>query len=227
MLTKYFKILDHINIDCIIKELNNCPDEAWQELDEWVNPKADKIYDLYKQGLIPNKEQLLQRLSRAKTAVSSPDTSREQQRLHIIWQFASLKDNEPWWLDHSWRTQLPTVNPKFGNYFSDTIAELDQYWKKQNKVLSRLFFSKIQPGKQVYPHTDGKWGENYNSNQRYGLVVTTNDGCELTVADVTVNPAPGTLYWFDSREIHSATNPMTATNPRIFLYMDVLNKDGK
>lgn len=218
---KYFKIIDKIAIEDIIKEIDLCPESAWRELDQWVNPQADKIYALYKSKKLYNEVELCAELRRVKDAKIYPDPSREQERLHVIWQFTSDQNNSVWWIDPSWRMHKPMLNPKFGKYFPATVNQLDRYWKSKNKTLSRLFFSRLQPGKQVYPHSDGIWGGNYANNQRYGLVLTTNEGCTLTVGSVTVNPDPGTLYWFDSREIHSAVNPTTAPEPRIFLYMDV------
>lgn len=220
---KYIKILDSIQVNDILDELSNCPEEAWRELDEWVNPRLDKIYHLFKTGQITDRDQLQARIARAKMAIDTPDTSREQDRLHLIWQFLpSDKDNTgPWWINNDWHNWTPAVHPKYGKLFPNTISQMQNYWKSRGKSLSRMFFSRLMPGKQVYPHVDGKWGENYDNNQRYGLVITTNSQCNLTVGPIIVNPGPGTLYWFDSREIHSATNPLPADNSRIFLYMDV------
>jgi hypothetical protein len=220
-MTEYFNLIDQIDIDCIVEELGVCPELAWTEVEEWVNPQADKIYNLYQTGTITDKEELIQRLSRAKFYASYPDESREQDRLHLIWQMTNLSNNPVWWIDKSWRNQIPSVNPTYGKYFNQTIQQMTQYWAAQEKKLSRLFFSRLTPGKQVYPHQDGPWGDNYENIQRYGLIISTNSQCELKVGSLTVNPDPGTLFWIDGRTVHSATNPATAPSPRIFLYMDV------
>jgi hypothetical protein len=220
-MTEYFNLVDHIDITCIVEELDMCPELAWTEVQEWVNPQADKIHDLYQKGIIPDKDQFLQRLARAKYYAAHPDVSKEQDRLHLIWQMTNLSNNAVWWMTKSWRNQIPSINPTYGKYFNQTIQLMTQYWAAQEKKLSRLFFSRLTPGKQVYPHRDGSRGNNYENIERYGLIISTNSQCELTVGSLTVNPDPGTLFWIDGTVIHSAINAATASSPRVFLYMDV------
>jgi hypothetical protein len=220
-MTEYFNLIDQINIDNVVKELESCPEIAWTQVEEWTRPQANKIYNLYQTGVIADKKQLFQRLARTKDVIIQCDESREQDRLHLIWQMTNAAGNSAWWIDRSWRDQPPSINPEYGKFFDKTIQQISSYWESQDKQLSRLFFSRLQPGRQVYPHQDGAWGCNYENIRRYGLVVSTNNECELTVGDITVNPDPGTLFWIDGGMTHSATNPATASEPRIFLYMDV------
>lgn len=143
---------------------------------------------------------------------------REQDRLHVIWQADEDGSNTSWWLSPYWPENAPILT-QIGAQFPNTISMLNQVWAEKNETIQRLFFSRLQPGKQIYPHEDSVWG-NPELNVRYGLTITTNDQCEITVAGDSANPSPGTIFWFDNYQTHSATN--NGDTDRIHLYIDVL-----
>ena len=193
-----------INIEPMVRELNECPAEAWYDTKIWSSPEDYSQTTLSQYGVV-NKQSVI----------------REQDRLHVIWQADPDGGNQDWWQDSNWRDITPVVT-KYGKLFPNTIEILTDFWHKKNLVLDRAFFSRLPPGQQVYPHRDAAWGKNFEQNARYGLVITTNPDCLITAADHVDNPSPGTVFWFDNSLEHSAINQ--GTTDRIYLYMDVKPK---
>jgi hypothetical protein len=221
-LTSNIKFIDQIPIGSILDELESCPPSVWDDLNEWVRPDLKQVYAEYQASSTKNVPELYARLTWANRAKSTPDSSSEQDRLHLRWQQKATGSDRLWWLDENWRAQIPAVTATGSAYFQKTLAMLDQYWHSKNKIMSRAFFSRLQPGNQLYPHVDGDWGDGKSVQNRYGLVLITTEDAKFTVDSVSINPDPGTLFWSNNKVLHSAINPSTAPHPRIFLYMDVV-----
>jgi hypothetical protein len=198
------KNLDSIDISTIVRELNSCPEEAWHDTKAWSNPADYSNSTLSQAGLLDKKS-----------------VTREQDRLHVIWQADPNGANQEWWQDPNWRNRAPIIT-QYGKLFPDTIKTLSDFWSIKDQSLDRLFFSRLAPGQQIYPHRDAPWGTNFEKNTRYGLVITTNPDCEITAEDYVDNPSPGIVFWFDNGLEHSAVN--FGTTDRIYLYMDVKPK---
>lgn len=211
------EILDRLDIAFILESLDKCPEAAMHEVDEWVTPTAEQTYNLYRSGHI-SKDELMTRLSIIKNKELG-DASREQNRLHVLWQMTEPGSVLPWWETPGWKAKPAIINPIYGKYFIQTVDFFKLYWEKKNKKLERMFFSRLLPGKQVYPHCDAKWTYDERPIARAGLVLTTNDRCTVTVQDNEYQLEPGTLFLFDNLLKHSATN--FGNTSRTFLYMDV------
>lgn len=198
------KNLYSIDISLIFQELNSCPEEAWYDTKAWSNPTDYSNSTLSQAGMLDKKS-----------------VTREQDRLHVIWQADLDGSNQKWWQDPKWRDRASVIT-QYGKLFPNTIRVLCDFWYKENQVLKRMFFSRLQPGKQIYSHCDAPWGTNFDLNTRYGLVITTNPECQLTAEDQIDNPVPGTVFWFDNKLKHSAVN--FGTTDRIYIYMDLKSK---
>ena len=210
------EILDQLDITFILESLDNCPEAAMHEVDEWISPTAKQTYNLYRSGHI-SKNQLIERLKKIKNPEFG-DSSREQNRLHVLWQMTEPGSILPWWEIPDWSSKSAILNPIYGKYFTQTVDFFKLYLKQKNKKLERMFFSRLLPGKQVYPHSDSKRTDG-RQQYRVGLVLTTNDDALLTVEDRVYQLDPGTLFVFDNLLIHGATN--FGNTPRTILYMDV------
>ena len=208
-------VIEKLDVADIANEISMCPEEAWEEVREWITPTAKRAYSLYKQGIISNDE-LLEKIKKVKLKQEYPDESIEQDRLHLLWQMTEDGSGLEWWDQPDWRDKTPQYNKKYIKYFPITVKLLTDYFGDR---LLRMFFSRLQPGKQLYPHSDGIWGENFNSINRYGLVITTNDNCNITVDGIAYQLETGTLFEFDNSLVHSAVN--MGTENRVVLYADV------
>jgi hypothetical protein len=195
------KFVDSIDIAPIVQELNNCPNIAWHDTKLWSSP-ADYNQSTLSQDGVVNKQSVI----------------REQDRLHVIWQADPNGGNQEWWQDSNWRDRAPIIT-QYGKLFPDTIKTLSDFCRIKDQVLNRLFFSRLTSGQQVYPHRDAPWGTNFEKNTRYGVVITTNPDCTVTSQGHVANPEPGTVFWFDNSQEHSAVN--NGLTDRIYLYMDI------
>tara|TARA_R110000796_G_scaffold22353_6_gene64886 strand:- start:3548 stop:4195 length:648 start_codon:yes stop_codon:yes gene_type:complete len=212
-------IVDNLNVDIIANEVNQCPEEAWEQVREWTAPTVKRVYNLYKQGVITDAD-LIRRVEKVKYRQKNPDESVEQDRLHLLWQMTEDSSGLEWWDHDDWRNKQPSYNGKYIDYFPCTVNLFTEYFGDR---LQRMFFSRLRPGKQLYPHSDGVWGEDFSSINRYGLVVITNNGCAITVDGIMYKPTSGTLIEFDNALIHSAIND--GQHDRIVLYADVKKLD--
>jgi hypothetical protein len=186
------KILDNINITSILEELSLVQEVEWNDTRAWTNP------------------------------VNEPpvESIRDQDRLHLIWQLDPDGGNQHWWKNPDYVNDPPMITP-YGKKFSNTISLLENYCSSKKKKIYRVFLSRLQPGAQVYPHTDKQWGKNFDINSRYGIVLTTNPDCKVIWQDTTANPDVGSLFWFDNTKTHGAIN--NGSTSRIYLYMDIMD----
>jgi hypothetical protein len=198
------KLIDTIDVTATLNELAESPEHAWTDTKPWSNPEDYGQSTLSREGTVDKKSVI-----------------REQDRLHVIWQADEDGKNNNWWKDPNWRALTPVIT-EHGKKFPTTIQQLAKFWKDKNKIIERMFFSRLRPGQQIYPHSDATWGENFDVNSRYGLVITTNSQCKITAQDAHDNPEPGTIFWFDNTQQHSAIN--NGNTDRIYLYMDVKNQ---
>lgn len=185
------KILDNINVTPILDELSCIQESAWNDAKSWTNPLGKEPVHSIK----------------------------EQDRLHLVWQTDPDGKNLHWWRDPNWRNDPPTLTC-YGRKFPNTISLLENYCSAKNKKIYRIFFSRLTPKAQVYPHVDGQWGENFDNNSRYGLVLTTNQQCKIMCNNKEANPDPGSFFWLENTKIHSAVN--NGVTNRIYLYMDTI-----
>jgi len=199
---KTMKPVHEFDVASIAQEAQSLPPEAWQETKVWSDPNnlaASNIGDYSK-----------------KVGMS---VVREQDRALVIWH--KSPDQRPWW-EHPGYRQFDTVPTQWAERCPGTMQILSEHFAEQDKQLVRLYFSKLQPGHQIYPHDDQPfWHDRFDKIIRYGLCVTTNDQCVLTCADDEWHVPAGTLYWMDSyNHVHSAVN--FGTTDRIHMYMDVI-----
>lgn len=191
-----------IEVDDIIKELNHCPEQAWLESKAWSTREVTETnIGAYSKKL-------------GKSIV------REQDRLLLIWH----KDLEGkvWYNHENYRT-FSTEHKSWVNTFPKTMELLTNYFKLQNKKLIRLYFSRLQPGKQIYPHPDEPFvpeNNDFSTVQRYGLCVTTNDRCRFTLDKIEIHIPQGVIYHMDNMKFHAATN--FGDKDRVHMYMDVI-----
>jgi len=197
-----FKIIGTVDIGEIVNELNDFPEECWNDTQNYINPKNYSNSTLSKEALITGKNAL-----------------KDQDRVHLIWQADDDGHNNYWWKDSLWRNKKPIVTCHGRTFFSKTIDTVFAYFASIQYYPERIFLSRLRSGLEIYPHKDGAWGQDFDKNLRYGMSITTNDQCLITVNNHTLNPEPGTVFWFDNCEEHSAVN--FGITDRIYLYADV------
>lgn len=195
-------IIDTINISDVAQELFSCPVLVWDDSKEYINPKDHINSTLSRDAIVDGK-----------------NVTRYQDRIHVKWQADADGSNRDWWKDSNWREQTPVITLYGKMYFSKTISLLTDFYAARKQTVDRIFFSRLRPGLEIYPHRDGAWGKNFDHNLRYGLTIVTNDHCVITANSHSLNPEPGTVFWFDNCQEHSAVN-FGATD-RIVLYTDV------
>lgn len=70
--------------------------------------------------------------------------------------------------------------------------------------LGYVLIVRLKAGGEIDPHIDeGAYAEHY---ERFHLVLTSEPGNEFTVDDETVHMAPGEVWWFNHRRLHSVIN---------------------
>ena len=191
-----------LNVDPVIEELEKCPSHLWDEVKGWQTGDVDKTNI----GAYSKKV--------GKSVI------REQERIMLIW-FVD-KDGKPWYSHENYRT-FPTELKKNAEYFPNTVELLTQYFLQQNKKIIRLYFSGLKPGNQIYPHRDEPFvpeNNNFESVQRYGIVITTNQDCRFRLQDIELHIPQGVIYRLDNMLVHAATN--FGTSDRYHMYMDVI-----
>jgi hypothetical protein len=195
-------IIDTVDISDIVQELSNCPASVWNDTKEYINPKDHINSTLSREAIVNGK-----------------NVTRYQDRIHVKWQADADGGNCNWWKDPGWRERPPVITLHGKTYFSKTISLLTDFYAARLQTVDRIFFSRLRPGLEIYPHRDGSWGNNFDRNMRYGLTIVTNDRCAITAGGHSLNPAPGTVFWFNNCEEHGAVN--FGTTDRIVLYADV------
>lgn len=94
--------------------------------------------------------------------------------------------------------------------------------------LGRVMLTRLAPGIQIPPHSDviepaikafplrpRPW-DYYN---RYHIVVDSAPGVEFTCGDEVVYMAPGEVWWFNNRLVHSVVN--NSAEDRVHLIIDI------
>lgn len=191
-----------IDVNVIIEELNFCPEQAWNETKVWSTRNVNETNI----GAYSKKV--------------GHSVIREQDRILLIWH--KDKDGQPWYTYPDYRNFL-TEPTKWSTIFPNTMAVLTDYFKQHNKKLIRLYFSKLQPGKQIYSHADEPFlpeNQNFSSVQRYGLCITTNEKCRFTLDKIQIHIPQGIIYHMDNMKIHAATN--FGEQDRVHMYMDAI-----
>lgn len=88
--------------------------------------------------------------------------------------------------------------------------------------LGRVMLAKLLPGGVIDPHEDqGRYAKNY---QRYHLVLTSDEGNVFECDGEQVHMAPGELWWFNHRGLHTVRND--SDTPRIHLIIDTVARPG-
>ena len=196
---KSIKFVHTFDVTDIAREAESLPLEAWLETKPWSDPEnlANSTIGEYSKQ-------------------SGKSLIREQDRVLLMWHKSI--DDQPWWTHAGYR-KFATAPTQWSDQCPRTMQILSEHFAKEGKQLVRLYFSKLQPGHQVYPHEDQEFGDDFEKITRYGLCVTTNDQCELRCADDACHVPQGTMYWIDNVLVHSATN--FGAQDRIHMYMDV------
>lgn len=197
--------IDTVDVTVTQQELSKISQQEWDYVKPWNNPVD---------------------LSNSTLKLSSFDNGlpagREVDRINIMWHQDT--GPEPWYVDPAWR-ERPLEVTRHGKMMPKTVEFWQQYWKQQGHTLGRAFFSKIQPGCQIYPHVDAAWGPDptqWGGVTRYGVVIETNPDCMLIADKASEHVPEGTVYFFDKEKTHAATN-FGRTN-RTHLYMDVFHE---
>ena len=90
--------------------------------------------------------------------------------------------------------QLPQIRPLVFEMMS--IVEGEE--------LGTILLVKLEPGKQVYPHTDGAWSAEYY--EKYFIPIQVAPGSIFNFPDGTIYPQIGEAYWFNNGVVHSYEN---------------------
>jgi hypothetical protein len=70
--------------------------------------------------------------------------------------------------------------------------------------LGTVLLVKLEPGKQVYPHSDSGWSAGYY--EKYFIPIQTSAKATFNFPDGVIAPELGHVYWFDNSILHSYTN---------------------
>jgi len=74
----------------------------------------------------------------------------------------------------------------------------------EGEELGTILLVKLEPGKQIYPHTDAGWSAEYY--EKYFIPVQTSPGAMFNFPDGAIHPELGCAYWFNNSILHSYTN---------------------
>jgi len=74
----------------------------------------------------------------------------------------------------------------------------------EGEELGTILLVKLEPGKQVYPHTDAGWSADYY--EKYFIPIQTAPGASFNFPDGAIYPELGCAYWFNNSILHSYTN---------------------
>jgi hypothetical protein len=74
----------------------------------------------------------------------------------------------------------------------------------EGEELGTVLLVKLEPGQQVYPHTDSGWSAGYF--EKYFIPIQTSVGASFNFPDGVIAPELGHVYWFDNSILHSYTN---------------------
>jgi len=84
--------------------------------------------------------------------------------------------------------------------------------------LGYVLIVKLQPGGHVDEHIDeGTYADHYS---RFHLALTGEEGATLTAGGETQHFAPGEVWWFNHKALHSADNK--SESPRIHVIFDAV-----
>lgn len=90
--------------------------------------------------------------------------------------------------------QLPQLRPLIFTLMSMVEGE----------ELGTVLLVKLEPGKQVYPHTDGGWTGGYY--EKYFIPVQVAPGSVFNFPDGSIYPVNGEVYWFNNSVVHNYEN---------------------
>lgn len=86
------------------------------------------------------------------------------------------------------------------------------------KEPGRVLLVELKPGGLIDPHVDeGSYAEHF---ERFHIPLITDEFCRFTCDGEDVYMAPGELWWFDHRKLHSVRN--FGTKPRVHLIFDAV-----
>jgi len=74
----------------------------------------------------------------------------------------------------------------------------------QGDALGGILITRIPPGGQVYPHTDGGW--NAETFDKFALQISGHQQQSFCYEDGEHIAAPGDLYWFNNQQSHWVIN---------------------
>lgn len=191
---KYIKIIENnINVSSIVKEVHS--NNHWKRNLELV--KAGKI------NCMPN------RATKEKDIilVSGPYYvgKSEEHHSHEDWvKCADMYDN-------------PSVEFRKTEFFEHYPLLMEYLYSKFPSLrteLVRIIISKLYPGDKVVKHHD--FGRSYRKNRFHFSIQGTY---KYYVADEEITITPGTLFWFDNKQLHWAEN--VGENDRISVIFDI------
>ena len=87
----------------------------------------------------------------------------------------------------------------------------------QGERLGRVIITKLEPGKQVYPHVDS--GDHADYYERFHVVLASAPGCLFYAGDEVVHMKPGEIWWFQNQAEHSVKN--NGATERIHMIVDI------
>jgi len=74
----------------------------------------------------------------------------------------------------------------------------------EGEELGTILLVKLEPGQQIYPHTDSGWSAGYY--EKYFIPIQTSAGASFNFPDGAILPELGHVYWFNNSILHSYTN---------------------
>lgn len=107
---------------------------------------------------------------------------------------------------------LDALSPAIADLLGPALQEL------QVTELGYVLLVKLKPGGHVSEHIDeGIYADHYS---RFHLCLAADHGSTLTAGGETQPIAPGEMWWFDHKALHSADN--LGDSPRIHLIFDAV-----
>ena len=83
--------------------------------------------------------------------------------------------------------------------------------------LGRVIITRLPPGKEITPHTDGGAPATYF--QRYQIALQSLPGCIFKIEDEEVNFLTGEVWHIDNLKVHSVIN--NSADDRIVIIVDI------
>lgn len=86
----------------------------------------------------------------------------------------------------------------------------DLFAAMEGEILGGVFLYKIEPGKQIYPHTDQGWHPEFY--EKFNVCLQSNPQTAFHYAEDSMTQAAGDVHWFRNDVKHWVTNEGDTTH---------------